>query len=139
MTSPTAEPDDSRLVLIVDDFTDAREMYGEALVFAGFRIAEARHGAEAIEKALEIQPDLILMDLAMPGIDGWDATRVLKQHPRTKHIAIMALTSHALSGERDRAMRAGCDAFVAKPCLPKDLVAEIHRVLNAGSQQQPTS
>jgi two-component system, cell cycle response regulator DivK len=117
------------LVLVVDDYTDAREMYSDFLVFSGFRVAEAKDGSEAIDKAIEIQPDLILMDLSLPGVDGWEATRRLKADDRTRGIPIVALTGHALAGDAQTALRAGCDAFITKPCLPADLVVEVRRML----------
>jgi two-component system cell cycle response regulator DivK len=117
------------LVLVVDDYTDAREMYSDFLVFSGFRVAEAKDGNEAIDKAIEIQPDLILMDLSLPGVDGWEATRRLKADDRTRGIPIVALTGHALAGDAQTALRAGCDAFITKPCLPADLVVEVRRML----------
>jgi CheY-like chemotaxis protein len=76
-------------------------------------------------------PDIILMDLALPKMDGWEATRQLKSDPRTSHIPIVALTGHALAGHAERAKKAGCDAFVTKPCLPDALVAEIQKMLAA--------
>jgi CheY-like chemotaxis protein len=119
------------LVLVVEDYQDAREMYAAYLSFSGFRVAEATNGVEAIEKAVELMPDIILMDLALPRMDGWEATRRLKGDERTKHIPIVALTGHALAGHADGARQAGCDAFVTKPCLPDALVAEIQRMLAA--------
>jgi CheY-like chemotaxis protein len=123
------------LILLVEDFDDAREMYRDYLQFAGLRVEAARDGREAIEKARRLQPDLILMDLSLPGIDGWEATRLLKSDPATKHILIVALSAHALAAEGERAHRAGCDGFIAKPCLPTDLVDEIARYLKARSAQ----
>lgn len=120
------------LVLVVDDYQDAREMYAEYLSFSGFRVAEASNGLEAIEKAFELRPDVILMDLSLPGIDGWAATRRLKTDERTKSIPVVALTGHALAGASDGARQAGCDAFVTKPCLPDELVLEVKRVLERG-------
>ena len=121
------------LVLVVEDYQDAREMYAAYLQFSGFRVAEATNGLEAIEKALELRPDIILMDLALPKMDGWEATRRLKSDDRTKHIPIVALTGHALAGHAEGARQAGCDAFVTKPCLPDALVAEIQRMLGGGA------
>jgi two-component system, cell cycle response regulator DivK len=118
------------LVLVVEDYQDAREMYAAYLQFSGYDVAEATNGVEAIEKALELMPDIILMDLALPKMDGWEATRRLKLDERTKHIPIVALTGHALAGHAEGARQAGCDAFVTKPCLPDALVAEIQRMLN---------
>jgi len=117
------------LVLVVEDYEDAREMYAAYLQFSGYRVAEATNGLEAIEKTLELLPDIILMDLALPKMDGWEATRRLKTDERTKHIPIVALTGHALAGYAEGARQAGCDAFVTKPCLPDALVAEIQRML----------
>ena len=122
------------LILVVDDYQDAREMYAEYLQFSGFRVAEARNGNEAVAQARSLKPDLILMDLSLPGMDGWEATRVLKADDATKHIPIVALTGHALAGASEGARKAGCDSFVTKPCLPDDLVVEVRRMLNAVKQ-----
>jgi len=122
------------LVLVVEDYQDAREMYAAYLSFSGYRVAEATNGVEAIEKTVELLPDIILMDLALPRMDGWEATRRLKEDERTKHIPIVALTGHALAGHAEGARQAGCDAFVTKPCLPDALVAEIQRMLAAKAE-----
>ncbi len=121
------------LVLIVEDYEDAREMYAAYLQFSGYRVAEAANGVEAVEQAQELMPDIILMDLALPKMDGWEATRLLKKDERTRDIPIVALTGHALAGHAEGARQAGCDAFITKPCLPDELVAEIKRVLSARS------
>jgi CheY-like chemotaxis protein len=121
----------SPLVLVVEDYQDAREMYAAYLQFSGYRVAEATNGIEAIEQANELMPDIILMDLALPKMDGWEATRRLKMAEKTRHIPIVALTGHALAGHAEGARQAGCDAFVTKPCLPDALVAEIKRMLSA--------
>lgn len=126
--------DTGPLILVVDDYQDAREMYAEYLQFSGFRVAEARNGNEAVAQARSLRPDLILMDLSLPGMDGWEATRVLKADDATKHIPIVALTGHALAGASEGARKAGCDSFVTKPCLPDDLVVEVKRMLNAVKQ-----
>jgi two-component system, cell cycle response regulator DivK len=122
--------DQPPLILVVDDYQDAREMYAEYLQFSGFRVAEARNGNEAVDQAFALKPDLILMDLSLPGMDGWEATRRLKADESTRHIPIVALTGHALAGASDGAKKAGCDSFVTKPCLPDDLVVEVRRMLN---------
>jgi two-component system, cell cycle response regulator DivK len=124
----------SPLVLVVEDYQDAREMYVAYLQFSGYRVAEATNGEEAIERARALIPDIILMDLALPKMDGWEATRRLKADERTRHIPVVALTGHAREGHADGAREAGCDAFVTKPCLPDELVAEIKRMLNAGAR-----
>src|SRR5512141_440624 len=123
------------LVLVVEDYQDAREMYSEYLRFSGYEVAEATNGIEAIEKATELAPDIILMDLALPRMDGWEATRRLKGDPRTSDIPIVALTGHALAGHADSAQKAGCDSFVTKPCLPDALVAEIQRMLGSAKKK----
>lgn len=120
-----AAPRPNALILLVEDFDDAREMYRDYLTFSGFRVETASDGQEAIEKARALSPHLILMDLSLPGIDGWEATRLLKADPATRHLVIVALSAHALAAEGERARAAGCDGFIAKPCLPPDLVAHV--------------
>jgi two-component system cell cycle response regulator DivK len=122
-------------VLVVDDYPDAREMYAEYLQFSGFDVIEAGNGMEAIERAGDSAPDIILMDLSLPVMDGWEATRRLKADKTTADIPIVALTGHALAGILEGAKKAGCDAFVTKPCLPEDLVKEIRKVLSAPAAQ----
>jgi CheY-like chemotaxis protein len=118
-------------VLVVDDYPDAREMYAEYLQYSGFDVIEAGNGMEALERALDSAPDIILMDLSLPVMDGWEATRRLKANKLTAGIPIVAVTGHALAGILEGAKQAGCDAFVTKPCLPEDLVKEIQKVLSA--------
>ena len=113
------------LVLVVDDFSDAREMYGEYLRFCGYRVAEAQNGVEAIDQAISLKPAVILMDLSMPIVDGWEATRRLKADPATSSLVVVALSAHSLAAEGERARQAGCDGFIAKPCLPHDLVEQM--------------
>ncbi len=133
----TEQPNDGPLVLVVEDYQDAREMYAAYLQFSGYRVAEATNGLEAIEKTIELMPDIILMDLALPKVDGWEATKRLKSDDRTKHIPIVALTGHALAGFAEGAREAGCDSFVTKPCLPDALVAEVRRMLaSTGSRER---
>ena len=116
-------------VLVVDDFDDAREMYAEYLEFVGFEVDTARNGVEAVEKAQGGDPDIILMDLSLPIMDGWEATRLIKQDARTRDIPVMALTGHVLAGNAEHAREAGADEFVAKPCLPQDLENKIRNML----------
>ncbi len=119
------------LVLVVDDVPHGREICSEYLEFRGYRVATAEDGLEALDKANELMPDVILMDLSLPKLDGWEATRRLKQDERTRHIRVIALTAHALADAHDKAMLAGCDAVVTKPCPPRDLEAEVRRQLDA--------
>jgi len=118
-------------VLLVDDYPDAREMYSEYLQYSGYDVVEATNGMEALKSAVDNAPDIILMDLSLPVMDGWEATRRLKADERTASIPVVALTGHALAGISEGAKRAGCDAFVTKPCLPEDLVKEIKKILDA--------
>lgn len=130
MEDAPAEADTSApLVLIVDDYEDNRDMYAQFLQFSGMRVAEAANGKEALDKTAELMPDLIVMDLSLPGVDGWQATRTIKKNPKTRDILVLALTGHALEGASQGAKDAGCDAFLTKPCLPEDLHREIQRML----------
>lgn len=124
------------LVLVVDDVDHGREIFAEYLEFRGFRVATAADGLEALEKAFELKPDVILMDLSLPGIDGWEATRRLKQDDRTRAIPVIALTAHALASAHDRAREVGCNSVVTKPCLPKELEQEVRRQLAARKTEE---
>lgn len=117
------------LVLVVDDFEDNRAMYVEYLQFQGFRVAEAVNGEEAVAQAVSLMPAVIVMDLSLPVMDGWEATRRVKADPKTKHIRVIALTGHAEPAHAKKALDAGCDDFVAKPCLPENLLAKIREHL----------
>jgi len=123
------------LVLVVDDGAHGREIFAEYLEFRGFRVATAADGLEALDKAFELLPDVILMDLSLPQLDGWEATKRLKSDDRTRTIPIIALTAHALASAHDKAMAAGCDSVVTKPCIPRDLEAEVRRQLAARSER----
>ena len=133
MNSP--RNDTAPLVLIVDDYQDAREMYAEYLEYSGYRVAEARNGLEAVEKAFALHPAVILMDLSLPVMDGWEATRRLKQDLRTRDIPVMALSGHVLAGNAEQARQAGADEFIAKPCLPQDLEDRIRRMLKPSKRR----
>jgi two-component system, cell cycle response regulator DivK len=126
------------VILLVEDFADARDMYREYLEYSGFTVETAGDGHEAIVKANEHNPDLILMDLSLPGLDGWEATKRLRADPATAHLTIVALSAHALAADWERARLAGCDGFIAKPCLPHDLVHEMTAYLRAaGAETAP--
>ena len=117
------------LVLLVDDDADSREMYGQYLRAHDFLTVMATNGREAMALAELLPPHLVVMDLCMPHLDGWEASRRLKRNALTMHIPIIACTGHVLGSSAERACDAGCDGYVTKPCLPADLLAEIHRVL----------
>jgi CheY-like chemotaxis protein len=99
------------------------------LSFAGYRVAVATNGQEALDVAREKAPDVIVMDLSLPVLDGWEATRRLKADVRTRDIMVIALTGHALAGHSKGAADAGCDAFLAKPCLPQELARTVASLL----------
>jgi CheY-like chemotaxis protein len=103
-------------ILVVDDTRDSREMLAEYLTFCGFDVHQAEDGLEAIDKAVRIHPPIILMDLMMPRLDGWEATRRLKADERTRDITIIALSAFSCTDERHLAHEAGCDDFIPKPC-----------------------
>jgi bacterioferritin len=118
-------------VLLVEDYDDAREMYVEYLRFCGFEMSQAANGWEAIEKATARPPDVVVMDLSLPQMDGWEAVRRLKADQRTARIPVLALTGHVLADFSRRAQESGFDGFLTKPCLPEDLRTEILKILDA--------
>ena len=123
--------------LVVDDSSTMRRIVVNSLQRIGFTdIVEAADGKEALEKAFNLRPDIILMDLSLPGIDGWQATRELKRDERTAKIPIVALTGHALEAHSRSAKEAGCDAFIVKPCMPMDLLNEIRRILDCADKDK---
>ena len=117
------------LVLLVDDDADSREMYGQYLRAHDFLTVMATNGREAMALAELLPPHLVVMDLCMPHLDGWETSRRLKHNVLTSHIPIIACTGHVLGSSAERAFDAGCDGYVTKPCSPADLLAEIRRVL----------
>lgn len=119
------------LVLVVDDFEDNRAMYVEYLRFQGYRVVEAVNGLDAVERTQELRPGVVVMDLSLPVMDGWEATRRIKADPRTEHIRVIALSGHAEPLHAKKALDAGCDDFVAKPCLPENLLAKVREHLAA--------
>jgi two-component system cell cycle response regulator DivK len=125
-----------RVVLLVDDLADQRELYRQYLDFAGYEVAIARDGFEAVDCALRVHPDIIIMDLAMPGLDGFETTQRLKVLEGTRNIPVIALTAH---GElpREWALTAGCAAYLKKPCYPQDLATEISAVLDKARAYRP--
>jgi two-component system, cell cycle response regulator DivK len=118
-------------VLIVDDDPGVRGLYDAYLTSVGCDVLTARDGAEAIEKAEAVMPDVIVMDLDMPHVDGWKATTSLKRSAQTRHIPVIAMSGISQQARRT-AQRAGCDAFVAKPCLPDLLWWRIQAILRKG-------
>ena len=128
-----------RTVLLVEDNEDNRIVYSTILRHFGFVVTEALTGEEGISKARSEHPDLILMDISIPVMDGWEATQVLKRDPATHEIPIIALTAHALASDRERAMEVGCDGYLAKPCEPRAVVAEVQRFLGRTHDGEPVA
>jgi len=108
--------------LVVDDYDDARVMYSEFLAFKGFEVVQAENGLQAIAQATSVLPDLIILDLALPDIDGIEVTRRLKRSPATEAIPIVMLTANAQARMLDEARKAGCVAVLVKPCTPEELL-----------------
>ncbi|MET0399657.1 MAG: response regulator [Longimicrobiaceae bacterium] len=117
----------SRRILLVEDDPDCRAILRTIFTYFGYEVIEAADGEQGISLAREERPDAIVMDVTLPRIDGWEATRVLKADPGTAGIPIVALTAHALHIARSQAAAAGCDAYIAKPAEPRRVVEEVQR------------
>ena len=116
-------------VLLVEDNEMNRDMLSRRLIRQGFEVMIAVDGAEGVSMARETHPDLVLMDMSLPLIDGWEATRQLKAAEQTKSIPVIALTAHAMSGDRDKALEAGCDDYDTKPIELPRLLEKMRRLL----------
>jgi CheY-like chemotaxis protein len=116
-----------KTVLLVEDNEDNLVVYRTILEHVGFRVLEARDGEEGVSRARQFRPDLILMDISIPKLDGWEATQRLKADPNTNFIPIIALTAHALEEDRQKALQVGCDGYLAKPVEPRRVVQEVER------------
>ncbi len=119
----------SKSVLVIEDQEDNRRIVRDLLSSQGFEIIEVTDGVAGVEAAKQHKPDLILMDIQLPGIDGYEATRRIKADPELAGIPIIAVTSYALSGDDQKAREAGCDDYVAKPYSPRKLLAKIELFL----------
>src|SRR3979409_70973 len=115
----------TKRILVVEDQEDNRQILRDLLASADYEMDEAENGEEALAAVARERPDLILMDIQMPIMDGYEATRRFKADPATRSIPIMAVTSYALSGDEEKARTAGCDAYVTKPFSPRQLLAKI--------------
>jgi len=122
----------SKRILIIEDQEDNRAILRDLLSQAGYELIEAADGEEGVKLAEQERPDLILMDIQLPVIDGYEATRRIKAKPELKTIPIIAVTSYALSGDEAKARAAGCDGYVTKPFSPRDLLAKVRAYLPAG-------
>jgi len=119
----------SRCILVVEDQVDNRQILRDLLGNAGYDLVEAENGQEALAAVARQRPDLILMDIQLPVMDGYETTRRLKSDPGTKSIPIIVVTSYALSGDETKARAAGCDAYVTKPFSPRQLLAKVREFL----------
>ena len=116
-------------VLVVEDTEDNRRIIRDLLTSAGYETIEAVTGEEGVAMAAEHRPDLILMDVQLPVLDGYEATRRIKANPALRHIPVISVTSYALSGDEEKTRAAGCDAYVAKPFSPRLLLAKVRGFL----------
>src|SRR5258708_16762237 len=121
----------SKRILTVEDQEDNRMIMRDVLSAAGYELIEAVNGEEGVNRAQSERPDLILMDIQMPVLDGYEATRQIKADPNLKATPIIAVTSYALSGDQAKARAAGCDGYVSKPFSPRELLARVREYLPA--------
>ena len=119
----------SKRILVIEDQEDNRRIVRDLLASAGYEMIEAATGEEGVSQAEATTPDLILMDIDLPGMNGYEATRRVKSNPALRRIPIIAVTSYALSGDDAKAYEAGCDAYVTKPFSPRALLAKIREYL----------
>jgi two-component system cell cycle response regulator DivK len=119
----------TKRILVVEDHEENRRIMRDLLTSAGFEMIEAHTGEDGVRVAEAERPDLILMDIQLPGLDGYEATRRIKAQPALRAIPIIAVTSYALSGDEGKAREAGCDEYVAKPFSPRALLAKVRELL----------
>lgn len=119
----------SRRILVIEDQEDNRRIVRDLLVNAGYEVIEAVSGDGGVAAAASERPDLILMDIQLPGLDGYEATRRIRENPALRRIPIVAVTSYALSGDDAKALKAGCDAYLSKPVSPRALLAKVREYL----------
>ena len=116
-------------VVVVDDVEDNRDVYAVYFEHAGFEVAQACNGEEALASVARQKPDAVVMDLSMPGLDGWETTRLIKSNPRTKDVVVIVVTGLATVDDTQRARAAGADEVCTKPCLPDALLAKLKTLL----------
>jgi CheY-like chemotaxis protein len=126
-----------RRILLVEDNEDNRIIYSTVLRHVGYDVIEAQDGISAVALARSEMPELILMDISIPELDGWEATKILRADPTTKDIPIIALTAHALADDREKAAQFGFSSYMAKPVEPRLVLAEVRRWI--GPKDSPTS
>ncbi|HKF72885.1 MAG TPA: response regulator [Stellaceae bacterium] len=116
-------------ILVVEDTEDNRQIIRDLLTSAGYEMIEAVDGGQGVAMAAELKPDLILMDMQLPVLDGYEATRRIKADPALAHIPVIAVTSYALAGDEAKTKAAGCNGYVAKPFSPRQLLAKVREFL----------
>ena len=119
----------NKKILVVEDTEDNRQILRDLLGMAGYDMIEAHDGAQGVSQATAHKPDLILMDIQMPVMDGYEATRRIKADPALQAIPVIAVTSYALSGDEEKARTAGCDGHIAKPFSPRQMLAKVREIL----------
>jgi CheY-like chemotaxis protein len=127
---------DAPTILLVEDNDDNLRIYSTILTYSGYQVLEATDGEVGLAAAREQQPDLILMDVSIPKIDGWEVTRILKADPQTSTIPVIALTAHALATDRERAEQIGFDGYISKPAEPRQVLAEVERRVGKATPQR---
>ncbi|MCS7072299.1 MAG: response regulator [Anaerolinea sp.] len=118
-------------ILVIEDNTDNLTLITDVLTSLQYDVLSARDGLDGLEAARSEHPDLILMDMSLPRLDGWEATRRIKADPELKAIPVIALTAHAMTGDREKALEAGCDDYLSKPINLKELAAKLRHYLMA--------
>jgi two-component system, cell cycle response regulator DivK len=127
----------ARSVLLIEDEQGTREMYAQLLGYAGFEVVTARTGTEGFTRACEMRPDVILTDLGLPSIDGWEMIRRLKADSRTRDIPVVIVTGWSTPTLRDMAAQLGCASVLLKPCVPHELIAELQQTLERSAGTEP--
>ena len=112
-------------ILVIEDNMDNMTLIADVLLSLNYKVIQAADGEQGVQKAISEHPDLILMDLSLPRLDGWKATRQIKAHPDLRQIPIIALTAHAMAGDRERALEAGCDDYLSKPINLRELANKL--------------
>ena len=123
------QPSGPKCVLLVEDNEDNAAIYKAVLEFSGYEVVHARDGLEAVHFARKCVPSLILMDISLPKVDGWEATAAIKQNPRLQHIPVIALTAHAFEADRVRARQMGFTGYMVKPVEPRRVLLEVRLLI----------
>ena len=119
----------SKCILVVEDQEDNRQILRDLLGNAGYELTEAENGEDAITAVAKKRPDLILMDIQLPIMDGYEATRRIRSNPDMNSVPIIAVTSYALAGDEEKALEAGCDGYISKPYSPRELLTKVRTYL----------